>query len=105
MEKRDEVDEALASGADGHLTRSLRAEELRQKVQSLKQSTNSRFAICKQPPCMVFYILTLRAYKERLPAEEKVARSNRVEGARLADSRWCAPVPQWDRGAVYETEG
>ncbi len=51
------------------------------------------------------YALTLRAYNERLPAEEKVARSNRVEGARLADSRWCAPVPQWDRGAVYETEG
>ena len=38
MAKRDEVDEALASGADDHLTRPLRVEELRQKVQSLKQS-------------------------------------------------------------------
>jgi PleD family two-component response regulator len=38
MPKRDEVDEALASGAEDHLTRPLRAEELRQKVQSLKQS-------------------------------------------------------------------
>lgn len=32
------MDEALASGADDHLTRPLRVEELRQKVQSLKQS-------------------------------------------------------------------
>jgi len=36
--QEDEVDEALASGADGHLARPLSAEDLRQKVQSLKQS-------------------------------------------------------------------
>jgi len=35
--QKDEVDKALASGADDYLFRPLRAEELRQKVQSLKQ--------------------------------------------------------------------
>jgi len=35
--QKDEVDAALASGADDHLTRPLQAEELRQKVESLKQ--------------------------------------------------------------------
>jgi CheY-like chemotaxis protein len=33
----EEVDEALASGADDHLTRPLRAEELRRKVQRWEQ--------------------------------------------------------------------
>ena len=57
-------------------------------------------------PSQGFLVRALVAqWIERLPAEEKVARSNRVEGARLAASKWCAPVPQWDRGAVYETEG
>jgi len=36
--QQDEVDEALASGADDHLVRPLQAEELRQKVESLKRS-------------------------------------------------------------------
>jgi excisionase family DNA binding protein len=36
--QKDEVHEALASGANDHLTRPLNAEELRQKVQNLKQS-------------------------------------------------------------------
>jgi excisionase family DNA binding protein len=35
--QKDEVNEALASGADDHLVRPLHIEELRQKVQSLKQ--------------------------------------------------------------------